>query len=126
MTPLVAIAIGGAMGAVSRYWVMTAVGRWLGLGFPYGTLAVNVIGSVLIGLLIQTPFFAVSASPTLRALIGVGFLGAFTTFSAFSLDVVVLIERGAVFAATVYVAASITLSVLGLLAGIHLMKAIPS
>lgn len=115
--------IGGGTGAVGRYLVSGAVGRWLGISFPYGTLAVNLLGSAAMGLLIgwlaQTQL---SHAPQLRTLLAVGFLGGFTTFSAFSLETVMLFERGQWGAAALYVALSIVLCVGGLVAGLAVTR----
>ena len=94
MKLMLAVAAGGALGAVGRYLVMSQVGHWLGSGFPFATLVVNVAGSFLLGLLIEASALAWSPAPELRALLVVGVLGAFTTFSTFSLDVALHVERG--------------------------------
>jgi len=90
---LLAIAGGGAAGAVARYWVSGRVYGWLGTGFPWGTLAVNVAGSFLIGLLAILLIERLPYSAEWRSLLIVGFLGAFTTFSTFSLETLALIEQ---------------------------------
>ncbi len=115
---ITAVAVGGAVGAVARYAVMIGVARWLGAGFPYGTLAVNVIGSFILGALIEVMALVWSPGEALRAFLVVGLLGAFTTFSTFSLDVVSLFQRGETVGAILYIGASVLLSVLGLLAGL--------
>ena len=95
MNQLLAIALGGSIGAVLRFLVSSGLYQWLGRGFPYGTLAVNVIGSFLLGLL--TEGLVLNRLPfTLeyRAAILIGFIGAFTTFSTFSLETVYLIQQG--------------------------------
>ncbi|NOQ65332.1 MAG: fluoride efflux transporter CrcB [Methyloprofundus sp.] len=95
MNPLIAIALGGASGAVLRFLVSSGVYHWLGRGFPYGTLAVNVLGSFLIGLLTEALILQrVAISMEYRSAILVGLLGSFTTFSTFSLDTLYLIEQG--------------------------------
>ncbi len=122
MKILLAVAVGGAIGAVGRYLVISQVGHWLGTGFPYGTLTVNVVGSFILGALVETLALVWSPSPELRALMVVGVLGAFTTFSTFSLEVVLLFERHQSLATFVYVLASVCLSVGGLFAGLRLMR----
>ena len=87
MKILLAVAAGGALGAVGRYLVITQVGHWFGTGFPLGTIVVNVLGSFAMGLLIESAALFWSPSQELRALLAVGVLGAFTTFSTFSMDV---------------------------------------
>ena len=121
---LVAVAAGGAVGAVGRYLVMSGVGRWIGHGFPWGTLTVNVLGSLMMGVLVEVMALAWSPSQEVRALLVVGVLGAFTTFSTFSLDVVVLLQRGALAPALGYVAASVVVCVAGLYAGLHLTRVV--
>ncbi len=123
MKMIFAVAAGGAFGAVARYLVMTGVGRLLGPhDFPWGTLTVNVVGSILMGVLIELLALVWSPSQELRALLVVGVLGAFTTFSTFSLDVVALFERGQTLFVAAYVAGSVVLCVGGLLAGLHVMR----
>jgi len=121
---IVAVAAGGAIGAVGRYLVMSGVGRWIGHGFPWGTLVVNVMGSLAMGILVEVMAMTWSPSPEVRALLIVGVLGAFTTFSTFSLDVVLLLERGAVLPAALYVAASVVVCIVGLYVGMHGMRAV--
>ncbi|WP_456412202.1 fluoride efflux transporter CrcB [Thiolapillus sp.] len=87
-----AIAAGGALGALMRYWVSTATYTWLGRGFPWGTLAVNVLGSFLMGMLYILLLERLSSGPEMRAFLLIGFLGAFTTFSAFSMETLNLLE----------------------------------
>ncbi|WP_456416589.1 fluoride efflux transporter CrcB [Thiolapillus sp.] len=87
-----AIAAGGALGALMRYWVSTATYAWLGRGFPWGTLAVNVLGSFLMGVLYILLLERLSSGPEMRAFLLIGFLGAFTTFSAFSMETLNLLE----------------------------------
>ncbi len=124
MTPalLLAVAIGGAAGSLLRYVAMSAVGHWLGAGFPWGTLLVNVAGSFVMGVLVEGWALAWSAGPELRAFLTVGVLGGFTTFSTFSLDVVYLIERQQALAAAAYAAASVAMSVGSLFLGLMLMR----
>ena len=93
MLRLLVIAAGGAAGAVARYWLSGRVYAWLGTGFPWGTLAVNVAGSFLIGLLAILLVERLPYSAEWRSLLVVGFLGAFTTFSTFSLETLMLIEQ---------------------------------
>ena len=122
MSTVLAVAFGGAVGAVARYVTVSVLGLWLGISFPYGTLAVNVIGSFALGGLVELSALVWSPSPELRAMLVVGILGSFTTFSAFSLDVVTLYERGNYGACGTYIVASVVLSVLGLIAGMHVVR----
>lgn len=89
------IAIGGAFGACSRYLISELCVSLLGKAFPYGTLAVNVIGSLIMGLLAASLQSQYLAAEPWRPLIGLGFLGALTTFSTFSMDNVLLLQQGA-------------------------------
>ena len=93
MYPLISVMIGGALGAGLRYIMSTSVGALLGSAFPWGTLCVNLIGGLLMGMLVGL-IAKGSAGEGARLLLGVGVLGGFTTFSAFSLDCWQLIERG--------------------------------
>ncbi len=118
------IAVGGALGAVLRHAVGVQLLRWLGSGFPFSTLAVNIIGSFTLGALVEVMALRWQVPFETRAFLMVGLLGGFTTFSAFSLDVVVLYERGAFLSMAFYLASSVTLSVFGLVAGLHVFRAI--
>lgn len=118
MGPVLQVALGGAIGAVARYLTLIAAARAMGPGFPYGTVMVNVAGSFLMGLL-----FVLLAERGLSRhapLLLTGVLGGFTTFSAFSLDTLTLVERGQSGAALLYVAASVGLSLLAIVAGLAL------
>ncbi|MCH9013419.1 MAG: fluoride efflux transporter CrcB [Proteobacteria bacterium] len=117
-----AVAAGGAIGASVRYLLVDGLDLWFGAGFPVGTLAVNAVGSFMMGVLIEVTALVWSPSPELRALLAVGVLGSFTTVSAFSLDVLVLFERGASGLAGLYLAASVTLSLAGIYAGMRLLR----
>ena len=121
---ILAVAFGGAVGAVGRYLAVTQVSHWLGSGFPYGTLAVNVVGSFIMGALIEVFALVWSPSQVLRAFLTVGCLGAFTTFSTFSMETILLVERGETGQAAIYALASVVLSVLGFFAGLQLFRAV--
>ena len=123
MKMLFAIAAGGALGALGRHFVSAAALKWLGAGFPWGTLAVNILGSFAMGVLIETLALKGSASAELRGFLAVGVLGAFTTFSTFSLDVVVLAQRKELMLAGVYIASSVSLAILALFAGLAAARA---
>lgn len=95
MNQLLAVALGGSVGAVLRFLVSSGVYVWLGRGFPYGTLAVNVIGSLLLGVLTEVlTLQRIAIAIEFRPAILVGFFGAFTTFSSFALETVYLLEQG--------------------------------
>ncbi len=119
---LVFVAMGGAAGAAARYVTMSLVGHWVGHGFPYGTMIVNVAGSFLLGGLIETLALVWSPSEAVRAMLVVGVLGAFTTFSTFSLDVHTLAIRGSYLALGAYITLSVTLSVGAFLAGLYIFR----
>tara|TARA_Y100000588_G_scaffold168332_1_gene182162 strand:+ start:3437 stop:3817 length:381 start_codon:yes stop_codon:yes gene_type:complete len=124
MKVAIIIAIGGAVGAVGRHFLTGYLGQLMGGGFPWAILTVNVIGSFLLGVVTELAGQSVLVTPEIKALMTVGFLGAFTTFSAFSLDIVELCERGHWFLAFLYIGASVFLSVSGLIGGVVLVKAI--
>lgn len=121
MQMILAIAAGGAAGSVLRHLAGKGAMALFGAGFPYGTLFVNVAGSMLmgvfVGLLAQT-----QTSQELRAFLTVGLLGGFTTFSTFSLDVISLYERGQTGTAALYIALSLILSLSGIFAGLLLTR----
>lgn len=89
------ICLGGAVGTGARYLVSGAVLRWLGIGFPYGTLAVNLLGSFLFGLLMQIGLSTESLSPNVRIMLTTGVMGGFTTYSTFSYETVCLLQENA-------------------------------
>lgn len=124
MKMILAIAAGGALGAVGRYLVMIQAGHWFGTGFPFGTLAVNVIGSFALGVLAELMALAWSPPQELRALLVVGVLGAFTTFSTFSLDVALQVERGTLGISALYILVSVVASIGALFAGLHAVRAV--
>lgn len=119
---LLAVAAGGAVGAVGRYLVMIQVGHLLGTAFPFATLAVNVIGCFALGLLVALMALVWSPPAELRVLLVVGVLGAFTTFSTFSMDVVLHLERGELAMTLGYVTASVGLCVAAFFGGLHLVR----
>ena len=114
--------LGGGLGAALRHGVNVLAARLLGTHYPYGTLTVNVVGSLLMGLLVAYLAFKGDASQHWRLFMATGVLGGFTTFSAFSLDVAVLYERGAVGLALGYVLISVGVSILALFAGLYLVR----
>lgn len=123
MTNLLLIAAGGAIGAVSRHLIGQFFLRAVGSDWPYGTFVVNVLGGLILGAFVGWLSQAGrSDANELRAFFAVGVLGGFTTFSAFSLEAVVMIERRAWGDAALYVSASIVLSVLALFVGLLLAR----
>ena len=111
MKMILAVALGGALGASGRYLVAQQALRLLGPHFPWGTLTVNIVGSFVMGLLVELMALKISVSPEMRAFLVTGILGGFTTFSAFSLEVAVLVERHAHGLALSYILASVLCSV---------------
>lgn len=119
---LLAVALGGAVGAIGRYVTMSAVGHWYHGNFPWATLAVNILGSFILGALVETMALAWSPTPSLRAFLVVGGLGAFTTFSTFSMDMFFLMERGAFVPLAGYVLTSIMFGFLAFWGGMSLFR----
>ncbi|MDH3580869.1 MAG: fluoride efflux transporter CrcB [Hyphomicrobiales bacterium] len=119
-------AAGGALGAGARYLVGVGAMRLMGPAFPWGTLSVNIVGCFLMGVLIEGAALKWSMSNELRTFLATGILGGFTTFSAFSLDFAVLMERKAQASAFVYLGASVGFSILALFAGLSIMRALAS
>ena len=123
MQNVLLVAVGGAAGAVARYAVSLQALRWLGAGWPYGTLAANVFGGLLMGLLAGGLAQRGGADiDRWRLLLGVGLLGGFTTFSAFSLEVVQMADRRAWGEAAAYSLGSVVLSVSAVFAGMLLIR----
>lgn len=124
MNQVVAVAIGGALGALSRYWVVGLVSRLFERSFPYGTLVVNVVGSFLIGIGYILIVERLQVASEWHAILMVGFIGAFTTFSTFSLETVNLIQEGRLAAALTYIFSSVLVCLLATAAGMMLTKQI--
>ena len=122
MNTYIAIAFGGALGAMSRFWIQTALQRCNGNSFPLGTFAVNVLGSFLIGVFFVVLVEKTQLSESWRPLIVVGFLGAMTTFSTFSLDALLLFEQGNYNIALLYIASSVALCLFAAFAGVQVTR----
>tara|TARA_B110000444_G_C18703140_1_gene529969 strand:- start:443 stop:820 length:378 start_codon:yes stop_codon:yes gene_type:complete len=122
MNTYLAIAFGGAFGAMSRFWLHGAIQRFNGSGFPLGTFAVNVLGSFLIGVFFVVLAEKAQLSESWRPLIVVGFLGAMTTFSTFSLDTLLLFEQGLYNTALFYIVSSVALCLLAAFAGMQITR----
>lgn len=114
------IAAGGAAGALLRFWVSNGVYMLLGKDFPYGTLAVNVIGSLAMGFLYVFLLERMDVGPELRAAVIIGMLGAFTTFSTFSIETMNLIEAGEQIKAGINIIVSVSLSLVACWIGLVL------
>ncbi len=123
---VIAIFLGGGAGASLRHGMNMLAARWLGHGgFPYATLTINILGSLLIGMLVVLFEQRFAAVPMIwRSALVTGVLGGFTTFSAFSLETLLLVERGDWGAAFAYVATSVLLSLGACAAGLWLARAI--
>jgi len=117
---VLAVAAGGAVGAVMRFGFASSVNNWLGRGFPYGTLAVNVLGSLIMGLLYVLMLERLSVGPEWRAALQIGLLGAFTTFSSFSIETLMLIENGEVFRAVLNIVLSVSICLVAVWLGVTL------
>ena len=125
MGAFLAVAAGGAIGACLRWLVVRWSGHALGLAFPWGTLMVNVSGSLVMGVAAVVMMERFPGSwGRFAPFLMTGVLGGFTTFSAFSLDALFLIERGRNFAAAAYIGGSVLLSVLALWAGLAMARGI--
>ena len=124
MFNLVLVAVGGAIGAALRHLVNLAAFRLVGPGFPWGTMAINVAGSLAMGVFIELLARRFNASNELRFFIATGILGGFTTFSALSLDFAVLWERGEALPALAYAMVSVTGSILALFLGLWLARSV--
>lgn len=121
---LVLVMAGGALGAGLRHLTNIGAARLLGVNFPWGTLAVNVIGGFIMGVFIEMLARRWGGSLEWRLFVATGVLGGYTTFSAFSLDVAVLYERGELAYPVIYVAGSLILSIGGLFLGLWLARSI--
>lgn len=121
---IVSIFAGGGLGSVSRHYAMIGVSKMTGADFFYGTLAVNVIGSFVIGALMEALALRINAPVEMRAFLVTGFLGGFTTFSAFSLDFYKLMQAGQPVTAALYAAASVFFSLLAVFAGVYLIRGV--
>jgi fluoride exporter len=122
MNHLLLVAAGGAIGAGLRHLTNLAALRLFGPNFPWGTMGINIVGSLAMGILIEALMRRAGTSNELRLFVATGILGGFTTFSAFSLDFAVLFERGAMGQAMFYALASVILSILALFAGLWLVR----
>ena len=116
------VAMGGAIGASMRYLIVQISTNLLGKGFPFGTLVVNVLGSFLLGILYAFMQQDNGENAGLRALVGIGLLGAFTTFSTFSLDTVLLIQHGEIIKASLNVFFNVTVCIISVWLALLIFK----
>ncbi len=126
MKMLIAVALGGAVGATGRYLFASQALRVFGPGFPWGTLGVNIVGSFVMGVIVESLALRFQVSPEMRAFLVTGVLGGFTTFSAFSLDVSLLLEKKDIGLAALYAFGSLGGAVLALFFGLWLTRAVLS
>jgi len=124
MPPLFIVMLGGAIGAGFRYHISTVALRFMGPAFPWGTWIINLLGGFLMGVLAAVLARSSEGGEQLRLFLGVGVLGGFTTFSAFSLETFNMLQRGEPLMAAVYAVSSVTGSVLMLIGGIYLVRAL--
>src|SRR5438445_12750629 len=126
MYPYLLVAIGGAIGSALRYGTGVFVGTWWRDPFPLGTLLINIIGSLVMGLFVglMTRLLP-SWQNDARLFFAVGVLGGFTTFSSFSVDAITMIERGDVGLATLYILVSVVFAIPALYLGLVIMRGVP-
>ncbi|WP_242147808.1 fluoride efflux transporter CrcB [Sphingomonas sp. BAUL-RG-20F-R05-02] len=124
MTQVFLVMAGGAIGSAGRWLAGRGMTALFGAGFPYGTLAVNLIGGFAMGLVVAMLARVSGATDHLRLFVAIGVLGGFTTFSSFSLDTVTMIERGDLALAFGYALVSVIGSVCALFAGLYLVRAV--
>jgi fluoride exporter len=120
------VALGGAIGSAARYGVNVWSGRMLGADFPWHTFIVNVLGCFIMGAVVALMALKLNVGIEIRSFLTTGILGGFTTFSAFSLDFALLIERKSYGAAVVYSAGSVILSLIAVFAGLALVRTLAS
>jgi len=119
---LLAVALGGALGSLLRYFVAGAVQSATWPGFPWGIFVVNITGGFAMGLIVELSALKLNLTPEVRAFLTIGILGGYTTFSTFSLDSALLIERGDYSGAALYIAGSALLSIMALFAGLWFIR----
>lgn len=121
MGMVLAVGVGGGIGALARYYIA----GWIQAAssfFPLGIFVVNISGGLLMGMIVEASAMKLNLSPELRTFLTVGILGGYTTFSTFSLDSVLLLQKGEYAQAAVYMVGSVVLSILALLAGLWLVR----
>ncbi|MBN0988651.1 fluoride efflux transporter CrcB [Amphritea pacifica] len=118
MLHLLSVAAGGATGALARYWVSGVLINNAQYKLPYGTMLCNVLGSFLMGVFFVLIMEKARINPELRPILMVGFLGAFTTFSTFSLEAVTMLQEGHIMSAAIYILMSVVLCMVALYSGL--------
>ena len=118
---LLAVAVGGGAGSLARYWLAGWV-QPANAAFPYGIFVVNILGGLLMGMVVELGALKLSLSPEMRAFLTTGILGGFTTFSTFSLDSALLLQKGEYALAAAYVTGSVVLSIAALFAGLWMIR----
>ena len=124
LAPLFSVAAGGALGSVARHYAVLLAAQFFGAAFPFGTFFVNVVGSFLIGFLMEAVALRWNAPLEARAFMVTGFLGGFTTFSAFSFDVFKLAETGAWPTAFLYILGSVVLSIMAVFVAVYIARGV--
>ena len=122
MALIISIFAGGGLGALLRYGVISNIGKIIPSTFPYGTLTVNILGALLIGIVYSLLSQKISISENLKLFITVGFLGGFTTFSTFNLDFFQLIESSKIAAAMIYALGTFITTIIGFYAGYSVIR----
>jgi CrcB protein len=124
MGVVVAVGVGGGLGALIRYFLAGAIQPSWWPGFPFGIFVVNITGGLVMGLITGLAALKIQMTPEVRAFLTTGILGGYTTFSTFSLDSALLMERGAYMQAAAYIVGSVVLSIAALFAGLWIVRAI--
>ena len=122
MLKVIIVGFGGFFGSIFRYLIYLLSNHLIGYSFPFGTILVNVLGCFLIGLIYQIFSDTISLSDNLKLFMTIGFLGGFTTFSAFSRDVFLLYQSNSKFVAIIYIFITLVLSLLAMLGGMWIFK----
>ena len=123
MGVVLAVGVGGGLGALARYYIASAI-QSVGSAFPWGIFVVNISGGLMMGLIVEASALKLNLSPDLRAFLTVGILGGYTTFSTFSLDSALLLQKGQYMQAAAYMIGSVVLSILALFAGLWIVRSI--
>jgi CrcB protein len=121
---ITAVALGGAVGSVGRYLAGIGAGKIFGLNYPWGTLIINIVGSFLIGVFVELFALRWDLPQAMRVFLTVGICGGFTTFSTFSLESYLMIDRGEFGPAAAYIVTSVAVSIVALFGGLQLVRAV--